>query len=289
MSSATVTHNPDFLWILFDRRGVEAEVTISIEKDGRFEISAWENTWDSASLSHMTILYYGDGRGFEGCPHKITVPQLFRAIPMTAASDPDVALDDGVIIQNTPHSRLRELNDRSPAFQPRSAAKVRVLGRGFVQEEVARGFMRSPTSIGSTQSEEAGMLPEVRSSTEMISRMTDGPELRRIPVQRIQTRGPEEEYWDGNNVQINMRLNNGDSGTRPAPNYRLTWSSPEPTKKSETTWAGAGSLQPSYVLTNQAMRDAANLDALLAGVLLATGASFIAPLLGALIAFISSL
>lgn len=286
MRSATVDHNSDSLWILFDRRDSEAEVVVTVEKDGTFDISARQPNWNSGGPSQMTILYYGDGLGFKGSPHQIPVPQLYRAIPMTTAKDPDVALDDGATIQPSARSRLRKLNSRDPSLLPSSAARVRVLGRGFIEEEIARGSMRSPVSNGSTPSEEAGMLPEVRAASEMISRMTDGPELRRIPVQRIQTLEPQGELWDGKVVQITVRLSNGESGTQPPANCRLTWSSPESTKRSETTWAGSGSIQPTYVLTNQSTRDAADLDALLAGVLLATGASFIAPLIDKLISFL---
>jgi hypothetical protein len=47
-------------------------------------------------------------------------------------------------------------------------------------------------------------------------------------------------------------------------------------------------LQPSYILTNQGVRDAANFDSLIAGVLLGAGAGFVAPMLDKLMAFLST-
>ena len=214
---------------------------------------------------------------------------------MTTSSDPDVALDDGTVIDQSGRRRPRTLNDRDPDARPKSAAIVRVLGRGFVEEETAHGVMRSPTSDASTSSEDAGMMPEVRAAAEMVVKMTDGPEFRRTPIQRVQTRKPGvdywaepgPDYWDGKSVQIDMRLRAGDLGSRPPTGYRLTWSSPETVKLSETAWAGQGTLQPSYVLTNHGVREAANQDSLIAGVLLGAGAGFVAPTLDKLMVFLS--
>src|SRR6187200_2284531 len=103
----------------------------------------------------MTLLYYGDGDGFARCQYRIDVPQLYRAIPFTTG-DPDTALDDGAVITPCQRRRLRGLNGRDPDQLPRSAARVRVLERGYIDEETARGSMRSPVSAGSTAAEEAG-------------------------------------------------------------------------------------------------------------------------------------
>lgn len=287
VASAGISDNGDSLWLLFDRRDVRADVSIAVTRGGTCSISARHSEWDNDGPTSMTILYFGRGNGFIDDAREIPVPDLHRLVPHTSSPDPDVAIDYGETLAPRPRRRIRELNGRSPDQGADSAARISVLGRGFVDDEdVARCQMMPPRSAESTASEEAGTLPRIEVRSDMLTRMKDGPEFRRMPIQRFQLQ-PGGELWDGATVRLRVSLVDDRSSSKLPRGFRLTWSNPEPVNQAETTWTTSETVQPSYVMLNQGIRDSANNEALIAGVLLGAGAGFVAPLLDKLMVFLS--
>jgi hypothetical protein len=292
LESARVEPNDEMLWILFDKPGVEARVTVFVSRDGALDVYAKGRTFDSMTGS-MTILYFGQAAGFTGSPHKVELPELYRAIPWGDAADPiESARDDGVVI-GPGRRRLVSLNDRYPTILPSSAARIPVLRHGVSVDEssIASGLVRSPCSSASTESEEAAMLPRVLATSSMAVRSEDG--LQHLPVSCFETRGsdssdPGYDYYVGQYIELDLLLRSDDLRNADIPNgYQLVRSNPQPVSAFELHWSSADSCQPSYVLANQGIRDSASHDSLVAGVFLGAAAGFVAPLVDRLMAFLS--